>query len=52
MFLAGMIIGVTFGILLMRLHKLLNEMDSDAKRFKEDVKVTYEFWKEKRKANN
>lgn len=28
MFLAGMIIGVTLGVLLIRLHKLLNEMDS------------------------
>ena len=30
----------------------LNEMDADAQRFKEDVKATCEFWKEKRKANN
>ena len=28
MFLAGMIIGVTLGVLLIRLHKLLNEMDA------------------------
>ena len=52
MFLAGMIIGATLGVLLIRLHKLLNEMDADAQRFKEDAKATYEFWKEKRKANN
>lgn len=52
MFFAGMIIGVTLGVLLIRLHKLLNEMDADAQRFKEDVKATCEFWKEKRKANN
>ena len=52
MFLAGMIIGATIGVLLRRLHKLLNEMDSDVRRFKEDVKATWEFWKEKRKANN
>lgn len=52
MFLAGMIIGVTLGVLLIHLHKLLNEMDADAQRFKEDVKATFEFWKEKRKANN
>lgn len=52
MFLAGMIIGVTLGVLLIRMHKLLNEMDADAQRFKEDVKATREFWKEKRKVNN
>ena len=52
MFLAGMIVGATLGVLLIRLHKLLNEMDADAQRFKEDVKATLEFWKEKRKANN
>ena len=52
MFLAGMIIGATLGVLLIRLHKLLNEIDADAQRFKEDVKATYEFWKEKRKVNN
>ena len=52
MFLAGMIVGATLGVLLIRLHKLLNEIDADAQRFKEDVKATYEFWKEKRKANN
>ena len=52
MFLAGMIIGMTLGVLLIRLHKLLNEIDADAQRFKEDVKATYEFWKEKRKVNN
>ena len=34
MFLAGMIIGATLGVLLIRLHKLLNEMDADAQRFK------------------
>lgn len=52
MFLAGMVIGVTLGVLLIRMHKLLNEMDADVRRFKEDTKATYEFWKEKRKANN
>ena len=52
MFLAGMIVGATLGVLLIRLHKLLNEMDADVQRFKEDAKATYEFWKEKRKANN
>lgn len=52
MFLAGMIIGMTLGVLLIRLHKLLNEIDAGAQRFKEDVKATCEFWKEKRKANN
>lgn len=52
MFLAGMIIGMTLGVLLIRLHKLMNEIDADAQRFKEDVKATFEFWKEKRKANN
>lgn len=52
MFLAGMIIGMAIGVLLIRLHKLMNDMDSDAKRFKEDAKATYEFWKEKRKVNN
>ena len=52
MFLAGVIIGATLGVLLIRLHKLLNEMDADVQRFKEDAKATYEFWKEKRKANN
>ena len=52
MFLAGMIIGATLGVLLIRSHKLLKEVDADAQRFKEDVKATCEFWKEKRKANN
>ena len=52
MFLAGMIVGATLGALLIRLHKLLNEIDADAQRIKEDVKATCEFWKEKRKANN
>ena len=49
MFLAGMIIGAALGVLLIRLHKLLNEMDADAQRFKEDVKATCEFWRRNEK---
>ena len=52
MFLAGMIIGVTLGVLLIRLHKLLNEMDLDVQRLKEDVKAAGECCKEERKAHN
>lgn len=50
MFLAGMIIGVLIGVLLIRLHRLMNNMDESAKQLKEDAVSTYQFWKEKRKA--
>ena len=52
MFLAGMILGMLMGVLLIRLHDLMNEADSKAKQFAEDAKETYKFWKEKRKVNN
>lgn len=52
MFLAGMIIGMLIGVLLINLHRLLNNMDESAKQMKEDVTATYQFWKEKRKARN
>lgn len=52
MFLVGMILGMLMGVLLIKLHNFMNEADSKAKQFADDAKETYNFWKEKRKANN
>lgn len=52
MFLIGMIFGMLIGILLIKLHNLLNTMDADAKQMREDAKATYEFWKERRRIQN
>lgn len=52
MFLAGIIIGMMIGVLLIKLHNFMNAADSKAKQFADDAKETYNFWKEKRKANN
>ncbi len=52
MFLAGMILGMLMGVLLIKLHNFINVADSKAKQFADDAKETYNFWKEKRKANN
>ena len=52
MFLAGMILGMLMGVLLIKLHNFMNVADSKAKQFVDDAKETYNFWKEKRKANN
>ena len=52
MFLAGMILGMLMGVLLIKLHNFMNAADSKAKQFADDDKETYNFWKEKRKANN
>jgi hypothetical protein len=52
MFLAGMILGMLMGVLLIKLHNFMNAADSKAKQFADDAKETYNFWKEKRKANN
>ena len=50
MFLAGMIIGMMIGVLLIKLRTLANNMDESAKQIKEDAVDTYRFWKERRKA--
>ena len=52
MFLAGMILGMLMGVILIKLHNFMNVADSKAKQFADDAKETYNFWKEKRKANN
>lgn len=52
MFLAGMILGMLIGVLLIKLHNFMNVADSKAKQFADDAKETYNFWKEKRKASN
>lgn len=52
MFLSGLIFGMLIGVLLIKLHRLLNEVDSEAKRMTEDAKATYQFWKERRKTQN
>lgn len=52
MFLAGMIFGITIGILIIKLHNLLSEMDEGAKQMTEDAKATYQFWKDRRKTHN
>lgn len=52
MFLVGMILGMLMGVILIKLHDLMNEADSKAKQFADDAKETYKFWKEKRKTNN
>lgn len=46
MFLAGMIIGVTLGVLLIRLHKLLNEMDADANFGRRNEKLIIDIFEE------
>jgi len=52
MFLSGLIFGMLIGALLVKLHRLLNEVDSKAKQMTEDAKATYQFWRERRKAQN
>ena len=52
MFLVGMIFGMLIGVLLIKLHNLMNVADSKVKQFADDAKETYNFWKEQRKANN
>lgn len=49
MFLFGMFVGVISGVAIIKLHNLMNDMDSQAKQFASDAKETYAFWKEKRK---
>ena len=50
MFLAGMIIGMMIGVLLIKLHTLANNMDESSKQMKEDAVDTHRFWKDRRKA--
>lgn len=50
MFLTGMILGILIGFLMIKLSAIKKEMNLEAKRFAEDAKETYRFWKEKRKA--
>ena len=52
MFLAGIIVGITIGILIIKLHMMLSEMDEGAKRMAEDAKATYKFWKDRRKVHS
>lgn len=48
MFLAGLILGLAFGLLISKIRKLFDTMDEKTKGFSDDMSETIQFYKWKR----